>query len=484
MLARHGYGVLLFDRRGEGESEGDPNSWGWGGEEGHQGRDRVPPAPARRRPRPDRRHRPLGRRRDDARDRRRRPTTSRPSCPRAPARARSPEDLDQDVPAAREGARRRRCPRSRPRRSRVSSNQAPPANLKDLAAKIAQPLLLIAAPNSATARSSTAATTRRPASPRRCGRSPSPSTSAAWRRGRRSTSGAWSASSTRRCCHEPPPHGDARSSPPRPRWLLVHALDDAFVAPRAGLGARPARAGRACSRSSAGLAGVRRVPALRPGLRAALAFAFGGLALVNGALHVSHIATDGAGGSDVTGVLAALAGVVLVGLAAAIPWRHRGERATRGRRWTTACSPCRPRSSASCSCSARSRSAIVETHKWREPVGAPPSAAYAEISFEASDGLSSRAGTGRRATARACSSCTAAAATATAPWPTPRCSPATATASCSTTPAGAARATAAPNNYGWDWAKDVDGALASSRQRDDVDPAGSARSASRPAPTS
>jgi len=31
MLARHGYGVLLFDRRGEGESEGDPNAWGWNG---------------------------------------------------------------------------------------------------------------------------------------------------------------------------------------------------------------------------------------------------------------------------------------------------------------------------------------------------------------------------------------------------------------------------------------------------------------------
>jgi dienelactone hydrolase len=31
MLARHGYGVLLFDRRGEGESDGDPNAWGWNG---------------------------------------------------------------------------------------------------------------------------------------------------------------------------------------------------------------------------------------------------------------------------------------------------------------------------------------------------------------------------------------------------------------------------------------------------------------------
>ncbi|HYP55196.1 MAG TPA: alpha/beta fold hydrolase [Solirubrobacterales bacterium] len=31
-LARHGYGVLLFDRRGEGASDGDPNSYGWDGD--------------------------------------------------------------------------------------------------------------------------------------------------------------------------------------------------------------------------------------------------------------------------------------------------------------------------------------------------------------------------------------------------------------------------------------------------------------------
>ena len=32
MLIRHGYGVLLFDRRGEGASEGDPNLFGWVGD--------------------------------------------------------------------------------------------------------------------------------------------------------------------------------------------------------------------------------------------------------------------------------------------------------------------------------------------------------------------------------------------------------------------------------------------------------------------
>ena len=29
MLVRHGYGVLIFDRRGEGESDGDPNPYAW-----------------------------------------------------------------------------------------------------------------------------------------------------------------------------------------------------------------------------------------------------------------------------------------------------------------------------------------------------------------------------------------------------------------------------------------------------------------------
>jgi uncharacterized protein len=32
MLVRHGYGVLLFDRRGEGASEGDSNALGWSGD--------------------------------------------------------------------------------------------------------------------------------------------------------------------------------------------------------------------------------------------------------------------------------------------------------------------------------------------------------------------------------------------------------------------------------------------------------------------
>jgi fermentation-respiration switch protein FrsA (DUF1100 family) len=33
MLVRHGYGILVFDRRGEGESDGDPNAFGWSANE-------------------------------------------------------------------------------------------------------------------------------------------------------------------------------------------------------------------------------------------------------------------------------------------------------------------------------------------------------------------------------------------------------------------------------------------------------------------
>jgi hypothetical protein len=105
---------------------------------------------------------------------------------------------------------------------------------------------------------------------------------------------------------------------------LVHALDDAFLhrQPGAGLGQHALAAAVSIV---AGVGAVHVFPRLRPGLRAALALLFGTLASVNGMLHVKHIAESGAAASDLTGVLAAAAGAVLVGLAIAIPWLHRGE---------------------------------------------------------------------------------------------------------------------------------------------------------------
>src|SRR4051794_22229423 len=95
---------------------------------------------------------------------------------------------------------------------------------------------------------------------------------------------------------------------------LIHALDDAFVHRGAGLGlGRPAGAGLPAPAGAAGA--IAAFPALRPGLRSALAFAFGALALVNGMLHVTHIRADGAAGGDGSGVLAAIAGLWLLGIA-------------------------------------------------------------------------------------------------------------------------------------------------------------------------
>ncbi len=104
---------------------------------------------------------------------------------------------------------------------------------------------------------------------------------------------------------------------------LVHALDDAFVHRGAGLG----RGQHALAGAIAVLAAVAAIlafPSLRPGLRSALSFSFGALALVNGMLHVTHLRAHGVDGSDLTGVLAALGGVALIALAVWIPFAHRG----------------------------------------------------------------------------------------------------------------------------------------------------------------
>jgi len=111
---------------------------------------------------------------------------------------------------------------------------------------------------------------------------------------------------------------------------LAHALDDAFLLPGPGVPLTQ-HALAAAIALVATVAAVLAFARLRPGLRAATAFGFGVLATVNGGRHVHHIATEGATANDVTGALALAAGVVLIGLAAWIPFRHRA-RAPRPRR--------------------------------------------------------------------------------------------------------------------------------------------------------
>jgi uncharacterized protein len=147
ILARHGYGVLLFDRRGEGRSEGEPNAWGWGG-----GAD-IKAALAF-----------LARRADVDPDRigglglsvggelmieTAAGTGALAAVVSEGAGARSfTEDMDEDQPPLGKWTLGALMSAAKTAAVAVSSNQAPPVNLKDLAAHVEQPLLLIAAPNS------------------------------------------------------------------------------------------------------------------------------------------------------------------------------------------------------------------------------------------------------------------------------------------------------------------------------------------------
>jgi dienelactone hydrolase len=147
MLARHGYGVLLFDRRGEGNSEGDPNSWGWGGEAD------IKAAIAYLQHRPDVEPDRIGgiglsvggeMMIEAAAE-----TDALAAVVSEGAGARSfAEDMDLEGPALQKYTLGVAMSAAKSLAVAVSSNQAPPANLKDLAAKVEQPMLLIAAPNS------------------------------------------------------------------------------------------------------------------------------------------------------------------------------------------------------------------------------------------------------------------------------------------------------------------------------------------------
>jgi uncharacterized protein len=147
MLARHGYGVLLFDRRGEGRSEGEPNSWGWGGDKD------VKAAIDYLQTRPDVDPHRIGgiglsvggeMLLETAAE-----TDELAAVVSEGAGARTfSEDMDQDGTVVDKVLG---TPLSAVKTASIAvfSNQSPPANLKDLVSRIApRPLMLIAAPNS------------------------------------------------------------------------------------------------------------------------------------------------------------------------------------------------------------------------------------------------------------------------------------------------------------------------------------------------
>ncbi|HSJ94682.1 MAG TPA: CocE/NonD family hydrolase [Gaiellaceae bacterium] len=252
--------------------------------------------------------------------------------------------------------------------------------------------------------------------------------------------------------------------------VLLHALDDAFLNRQAGV---PWDQHWLAGLISVVVAAAALVafPSLRPGLRAAVSFVFGLLATVNGALHVIHITKEGPSGSDVTGVLALAAGIVLIALALWIPWRHRGEGVrTRRRRWLNRGIALVAGALVLYAFVFPTSLAMIQTHKYREPIGSPPSAEYQTVSFESSDGLElsgwyhpSRNGAavvvvhgggGDRSGAVAHAELLARHGFGVLVYDS----------------RGRGESEGSPVGFGWGWPKDVAGALGFLRERPDVDP--------------
>jgi len=168
---------------------------------------------------------------------------------------------------------------------------------------------------------------------------------------------------------------------------LAHAFDDALLLPGAGVPLTRHLLALAIA-VVATVAAVVSFDSMRPGVRAVTAFTFGVLAAVNGGRHAHHIIFDGATGNDVTGVLALFAGVVLVGLAAWIPFRHRGERsASPVKRWAIRVAVLPAGLLAAIFFYMPVGMGIVDIHSLHKAVGSPPSADYETVHLTTSDGV-------------------------------------------------------------------------------------------------
>jgi uncharacterized protein len=168
---------------------------------------------------------------------------------------------------------------------------------------------------------------------------------------------------------------------------LLHAFDDAFLLPGGGVPLTQHALAFGIALVATVLAVVR-FDSLRPGVRSAVAFTFGALAAVNGGRHGHHILHEGTTSNDVTGVMALVAAVVFVGLAAWIPFRHRGEGASGPvRRWAIRVLVLPVLVLSVVAFFGPVGMAIVDIHSLPRSIGSPPDASYKTVSFTAADGV-------------------------------------------------------------------------------------------------
>ena len=168
---------------------------------------------------------------------------------------------------------------------------------------------------------------------------------------------------------------------------LIHALDDGLLSPGYGV-SHTQHLAALLAALAAGAAGWVLYPRMRPGLQAFAALAYGLPALVNGAMHVAHVPMDGLAREDISGIAAAGAGLVLLGLAVATPFVHRGARANGwARRWRNRVVAVVGGFVVASLTVIPLSTAIWDTHKPRGDVGSPPSTAWRSVAFDSTDGL-------------------------------------------------------------------------------------------------
>ena len=250
---------------------------------------------------------------------------------------------------------------------------------------------------------------------------------------------------------------------------LLHAFDDAFALPGPGVPLTQHLLAAAIALVASVLA-VWSFPSLRPGLRSAVAFTFGVLATVNGGVHAHHIVNQEVTANDVSGVSALIAGVVLIGLAAAIPFRHRGEGpAGPVKRWVTRGLVVVVGLAGALFVGAPVGMGVVDSHTLSKPLGDAPNAAYETVHLTTSDGLElegwyrpsrngaavllvSGGGSTRMSTLRHATMLERQGYGVMV-----------------YDPRGMGNSEGTPNSYGWGWEHDVDAALDYLGERDDVD---------------